>query len=319
MEDIRFYDFNFNLLHIESRIKSSNWLIYYNDIGKFELHFNAKNTELVDLILNHDYLIAVQGDMQSIITSKSFVQEGVIYGKTLNYLLYQRVTPQFKDLKSDVETMARQFVTDSCGDFITLGPVVGFTDQFSFWRNTYHPTSDVVRDCLKNDNAGYIVKFDPNNKQWIFQVLKGQQNPLVLSYGNRNVISIEYTEDGQNYYTGGWYQEAQEPDESGNTPEPIWKYITKDSSITGINKRDTVLSSDNETEATQELNKKEWEKKSKIKTQKIEWKKDYELGDVVRVQNQIGNWNHTENQRIIGIQLWFEDNDVGEQPILEVV
>lgn len=318
MEDIRFYDYEFNLLYIENRVKSANWSIYYNDVGKFELHFDVENTKLVDVVMNSPNIVAVQGDLQAVITGRQFADEGILYGKTPNYLLYNGVTPEFQDLKSDIETMARQFVSASCG-FMTLGPMVGYTTQIAFWRNTYHPTFDVVKDCLDTDGGGHNVVFDPINRQWVFNVLKGTQLPLIISRGNKNVLSIEYTVDRQNYYTGGWYKETQQPDESGTTPDPVWKYITSDATKTGVYKRDCVLSADNEVEARQELDKKSLDQQTRAKTQRINWKTDYNLGDIVRVQNEIGRWADTTTQRIIGVELWFEDNNIGEQPILEVV
>lgn len=39
MEDIRIYDYEFNLLHIEHDVISCNMTLYANEIGSFELHF----------------------------------------------------------------------------------------------------------------------------------------------------------------------------------------------------------------------------------------------------------------------------------------
>ena len=58
MEDIRFYDFEFRLCHVEGRAVSSNWTIYRNKIGSFEGKFDV-GSGLIKLLLEQDYLVSV--------------------------------------------------------------------------------------------------------------------------------------------------------------------------------------------------------------------------------------------------------------------
>ena len=86
MEDIRIYDYEFNLLHIEHDIVSCNWTIHENAIGSFEMHFPL-TSNLISVIMQNRYLVAVQGKKQAIITGRQVNTEGVLYGRTCNWLL----------------------------------------------------------------------------------------------------------------------------------------------------------------------------------------------------------------------------------------
>jgi len=45
--------------------------------------------------------------------------------------------------------------------------------------------------------------------------------------------------------------------------------------------------------------------------------KDYELGDKVRVEIKKGACQQSATMKIIGVRLWYEQNEIGEEPIME--
>ena len=67
MEDLRFYDYEFNLRHIEPLAESVNWQMYYNGIGQFEAYFSY-DSDVVALLTSEPYLVVVQGERQALIT-----------------------------------------------------------------------------------------------------------------------------------------------------------------------------------------------------------------------------------------------------------
>lgn len=333
MEDIRLYTFDGTLLHIENEIVTSNWTLKYNDIGTFEAHFPLMS-DIVPFCMENPYIIAVQGDKQAIITGRQANTEFIIYGRTLNWILQKRTIDEFKtseliehgDIsKKDVETVARWIVTQgftAYDDSFYLGDIVGFTNEIDFWRNTRHPVFDAVRDCLANDSAGHEVYYDFSLKRWVFQVLKGAEITTVFSEPNRNAYETEYSEDFLDYASSGWYEEQQEPEQNpdgtqGETPDPIWKEITSDPTKTGIYRWECILSPTTESEAASELNAKQMNRKTQAKLKGLKFGADYRLGDTVRVQKQIGKWKSTETKRITGVNIWYENNNIGEQPIFE--
>jgi len=86
MEDVRFYDFEFSLVHIEHDIISSNWTLLENGIGTFEIHLPL-TSNLVPLAMERQYLVAVQGEKQAIITGRRLAEEAVFYGRSCNWIL----------------------------------------------------------------------------------------------------------------------------------------------------------------------------------------------------------------------------------------
>lgn len=229
MEDIRFYDFEFRLCHVEGRAVSSNWTIYRNKIGSFEGKFDA-GSDLIKLLLEQDYLVLTQGTKQAIVTGFQIEGNAVtVYGKTVNWILTRRAIPKFKtrsvEMQKDVETIARYVVSSafSAEDHFALGEVVGFGEFRDFWRNTTHPVFDVVSECLEHEKgAGHRVIFDISSRQWVFQVTKGTQRRLIISEGGHNACGMKYTKDLQDYYNGGYYakqvKDMGEWDAAANVP-----------------------------------------------------------------------------------------------------
>ena len=44
---------------------------------------------------------------------------------------------------------------------------------------------------------------------------------------------------------------------------------------------------------------------------------DYQLGDVVRIQKETGGLRRDFSKRITGVDIWYESNNIGEQPIFD--
>ena len=60
-KDLRLYDWEGNFLCNVSQWKSLDWQLMYNSVGTFEGHFSPES-KVVDAVLTHPRLIAVQGD-----------------------------------------------------------------------------------------------------------------------------------------------------------------------------------------------------------------------------------------------------------------
>lgn len=317
MYDIRLYDFEFNLIHIEHNIISVNAVLKYNNIGTFEAHFPI-SSQISTKALSSSYLVAVMGDIQAIITGKQASNsEFILYGKTVNWILSRRVTHKFStynntELSKNAETLSRYIVDEAFSDVdnFILGDVCGLTYEREFWRNTANQTSDVVIDCLDNAGAGHNVIFDRINKQWIFNIYTGKEIPLVISESNSNAYDSRYSEDLQNYYNSGWYEKI-----SAESTESEWIQIVKDDTKTGIYHWDGVLYGTSPSEGNTSLKNKRWEKVTKMQTKNIHFGKDYSLGDIVRIQAVFGDFMQTVKKRISGVEMWFENNNLGEEPI----
>lgn len=311
--DIWVYTWEFELLHIEPRYISANWTIHYNGIGTFEGRFGL-DSEIVPIVMQNKYLVVKQGTKTAIVTGTIINNDLAVFGRTCNWLLTRRTTPNFKSINGNVQTLTRNIVSTAFSDVsnFNLGEIISWqTKTIDFWRNTYNPTADVVKECLDNDGAGHEVVFDTLNKQWIYRVMHGNELPLIVSEANKNAYDTQINEDILDFYTAGYYEKQPEDTEA----ESEWIYISGEK--TGIYKWECRLNGGNLSEARTDLNNKKAVSETSLKSYNLKFGIDYELGDIVRVQIQKGQYRTTVKKRITGVNIWYEQASTGEQPIFE--
>ena len=108
--------------------------------------------------------------------------------------------------------------------------------------------------------------------------------------------------------------------------DTFWAEISTSSLNTGISRWEGLLSGNNEIEASLALYNKQGTHKIKGKTvgvrygtyeEYIDNQCDYTLGDIISVEWQSGNYKERTKKRIIGVNLWYEPENIGEEPIFE--
>ena len=110
------------------------------------------------------------------------------------------------------------------------------------------------------------------------------------------------------------------PDETGTaaqTDSANGYLVHLPSAQTGIYAWETALSGASEAEASEDLKKRGLKKQSSAKTRGLTCWKDYSPGDLVRVEVSKGAFAAAEEKRITGVNIWYENNETGEQPIFE--
>lgn len=335
MEDIRIYDWDLNLLHIQHDITSDNWTLYYNDIGTCELHFPISG-KIVEKIGGSRRLLVIQGDKQAVVTGIEHTTEFVLYGRTLNWFLSKRSVPSFKSSElvprpRNAETMARwvfekSYISNETTaandpDFI-LGELAGLEDSpdYNFWRNTRNTSSDVIKEALDAAGAGHRLQIDLQAKKWVFSVMLGQERPLLLSEGNKNAYDMSYSSDILDLSTCGWYEYTPDTEEEATEEtETTWEYIEAENPQEGRYRMEAVLSGSNLSEAQSALAKLKEKNELQAKTRRLVYGTDYSLGDIFRTQYKRGGFSYTGRRRITGVNIWHGHSDSGEQPIMEDV
>ena len=314
MEDIRFYNYEFELLHIESNFISSNWQVRYNEVGQFEAHFPL-DSEMVRTASENPFLVAVQGKNTAIITGKKAGEDFAIFGRTCNWLLTKRIVPAFTEKTGTVAELACGLAQEAFADTENFAcEVCGeFENSFSFKKEEYLPLFDVISECLNLDGAGHELVFDVEKKQWVLQIRCGRELELLISEDNRNASYGEICEDILERYDVGWYRQKQETEE-GQTF--VWTSVER-SQAQGIYRSECLLSAQTQEEAERELAEKKKNFSLTIESLGVRWRTDYELGDVVRVQVKKGSLVCTGSKRITGVHLWYEEGEIGEQPIMQ--
>lgn len=333
MEDVRIYDFELNLLHIQHDITTTNWTINYNGIGTFEGHFPI-STRIAAACTGRRYFIVTQGEKQAVGIGLNAANEFVIFGRTVNWLLSKRSVPAFKTSEltprpRNAEAVARwafgHGYTDNetaaarDPDFI-LGELAGLSDtpDYDFWRNTRNSLDSVVIDALEAAGAGHRLRIDFDRKKWIFEVITGRELPIVLSEDNRNAYDTEYNADILDMATAGWYEYT--PEEAGTEEIPAeseWRYMETDDPQSGRYRFEKILSGTDESEAKQDLAKSRAVDTVQAKMKKYKYGIDYNLGDIVTAQYKRAGFALARRCRITGVNIWCGRNDSGEEPIME--
>ncbi len=317
MEDIRFYDFEFNLLAVQNDFISANWQIYFNDIGQFEAHF-SNESEIVKILTDKRYIVAVQGGKSAIIVGWQVAEDFAIFGRTCNWILSKRVVPAFDTKTGKAEELVNQMVEEVFSDALSVERKNNDVTQkaVEIIQNDYRLLSDAVIECLKLSNLGHRVIFDTKQKKWVFSIIYPKEILTVISEGNRNGAELQFLSDCIELCSGGWYLKEQEKAEDGTTPDPVWT-LKETESLKGIYRWENVLSASNETEAVKELEKKKIKNSAKTLSVDFAWHSDYELGDTVKMKIEKPGFEKIVLMRIVGVHLWYEENDIGEQPIME--
>ena len=207
ISDIRFFDFNFKLLHTENEFLSSNWTVYYNDIGTFEAHFDL-NSDTLPIVMENDYLVAVQGNLSAIIVGKKVADELIIYGRTCNWLLTKRITDVFESTTGTIDDLLNEKVKKAFPeDSLLAQDILSNPPTITISRDDKCETFSFVQECLQLASLGHKLEFDPVNFKWIFKILKGNEdNPLVISNVNRNAYDVSAESDLLNLCNEGWFK-----------------------------------------------------------------------------------------------------------------
>ena len=260
--------------------------------------------------MENEYIIAVQGDNQAVITGKKASSDFALYGRTPNWFLSKRVTPNFSQMYYSPEFTAKQLVAAAMADVSNFKIVrtSGFTTKIRFWRNVYNPTIKVVSECLARVSAGHKMWFDISEKKLKYCAVKPAQRNIIISRTNMNALNITYTDDFQDSANGGYYQVTDE-----TTGEMTWTEIASDK--TGLYRWVQVLGGDNEYDAEASLKTKKRKRNVTFDVRGLKYGTDYALGDVVTVKSEFGGYRRTDKKQITEVNIWYENGNSGEKPV----
>ena len=303
------YDFEFNLLLAEKGIIKSRWVVYYNDVGTFEAHLPI-TSELTRIVSENQYLVVKQHGLSAIVVGKELGDELILYGRTCNWLLSKRISPEMEESTVYPGNAVRQMVQNAFLDvdnFSIINIVQGSSVEFECRQGE---TLNAVRDCLKLSNLGHELCFNEKTNNWEFSVLEGAESDLILSEAHRNAYNTTISSDILDLATCGVYNRKTD---SGY----VSTKLTGDTQKAGIYRWEAELLGETANEARINLNKLTEKNKISVTADEVSWKKDYQLGDVVRLQIIKGEYRTTEKKRITGVEITTNHSEYSEQPIFE--
>lgn len=103
---------------------------------------------------------------------------------------------------------------------------------------------------------------------------------------------------------------------STEKPENVWIYI-KNTSVSGVKRWDAVLNGvKTESEAVAEIKAMSVKSDVVAEVKGVEYGVDYALGDIVRVQLEVGRFKKSEKKRVTSVHIYYDVNKSGVSPTL---
>lgn len=211
MQEIKIYDFDFNLLASEFKCISFDWEVRLNSIGSFEGVFTL-DSPVYKACSNNEFTVCVQGENQGIVTKTEVKDDRIIVsGKSMNYILEKRVCPPFSsddygEELTEIE-MVSKLVSRYCGDFMEVMPAPELEKVKRFVRIDANPLSVVVSELLGSVNFGYYVNFDVQAKKWVFGFIAPEFTDIVLSRPDKTLEECDYQRSVDNYAVCAMYKQ----------------------------------------------------------------------------------------------------------------
>lgn len=274
--------------------------------GSFELVFRDKEVEEFIKTYRNDGLLLTWGKFQGYLTDYQFTKnKKSAYGSHINSLLHKYVVKP-RTISGDLKEAVYNII-----DAYTPFTIVESNEDFGtveFETDECQNLDKFLISLLQNKKLGYKLYIE--NKVIYFELLKPVNNPLELSEGNLNVYEVQEDFSNKELAYGGWYKKTKEND--GTEVDPAeWTYISLQD-VSGISKRNIVLSASSPREALKELAEKTVQLDISCKTRNLVYGEDYNLGDIVRYSSD----GLTVQKQISQISLWFEGSAYHEEPKL---
>lgn len=339
---VRVYDFGYKLLAETDRAFSREWNLRFNGIGSFEGSFDISG-EMCRVFADNRVLVLTDGDKQCVCTGSKIGNRLFVYGRTPEWLLSKRVVLPFKSREifgeeyTDPETIALYLLgaayktphlTDStgaassvidsdavCEDLILPEEGTSAKLERYFWRNAANTLSDVIGDLCDLCGEGYRLRFCPEEKLWRFEFVRGRTLDLIISKSLKNAYDMTLSHSVIDSAAGGYYELSSDKAEDETR---TYGYLEGERNGTGLLKWETVLSgASGESEARSKLAACTDAKKIDCEVTGARYGTDYELGDVLRVQAEIGGYRATLSRRITGVSIICDSNGTSVKPEFE--
>lgn len=303
MADIKFYDFEFNLIHIEPFAESANFTVKFCGEGSFELHFPNNFPAKRELLENFDIqsgkgICVVCGNRSGMVTGMRFETDFAVYGKTCDFILRKKVVLPFENLELyNPHALCAYFIGGAFADSEDVAVVSSadaFEDIFSEPIAAEYPKTlyDTVREILSGADLGYSMKFDTALKKWTFEVLNTVATEKKFICDAATAYDIAMTFDTKNYFS-----HILSKNDDG-------KYeFTQAHEGTGLYRWETISRSDEDLLC--DLN---------FKFMHMKFEKDYFLGDKFKIFTENGIFSVAVSE----ISLSCEGDILSENPKLTI-
>lgn len=325
--EIRVYDANLNFKGISENQTSFIWHRKYFESGEFKVYLPLTEDNIRIYQINN--IITYRGANEAgviedlILRNTSTERVIIASGRFLTSYMDRRLVRPTLNFSGKVEVAMRKMLTDAVAiPLVELGELNGFEESIEF-QATYKNLLTMEEKLSKGANIGFRFRPDFTEKKIYFETYKGldksrgQTDRAFVEFSDMfdNLNSAENRQNNQTLKTVGYV--GGEGEGSART-----YIIVGDDTTTGLDRREIFIdakdiSSEDITRAeylaalrTRGLEKMEEHKFSNsyecatIPSGNFEYKKDYDLGDIVTIKK--GDWGLNTTQRITEIQEVYE-------------
>lgn len=341
--DIKVLNKDFQLIKVEDSFKSLMWCKRYNEVGALDLELSATRENL-EIYKEGNYIVrddddAVYRIQAAELETTADKNNNLIIGATdVKDILNQRVHYMEEALYDTVENFIRDLIerniispsvlTRQIPNFV-LGERRGYDDTL-LYQLEYDNVGEIISELCKTYQYGYRVLLNENT--FVFDLYKGVNRtqfnnvvpPVTFSSSYGNLLSSKYTKDLTKYknvaVVTGKFKNGDEEETR----------LFEVGAAQGLNRYETHVNSSGsskdltEKQFTDALAEKGKEALAKIKStesfeaeislNQFKYKTDFNLGDIVTVENEFGIYS---DARIIEIIETWEDGKYSIEPVFE--
>ncbi|MBU9728265.1 siphovirus ReqiPepy6 Gp37-like family protein [Diplocloster modestus] len=330
------YDENLDRKGIIDVFRSLIWTRKYYECGNFELHvtLNEKNLKLLTegSIVSKRDIRRSQGKIEKLICKESGIVEGITIddtvneitaiGRFLSSILDRRVIRETINFNGKTEVGMRTLVSSVTKiPFLQLGELYGSQEIVAF-QVSYKELYGYICKLSKYSNLGFRIRADYKNKLLLFEVYCGidrsenqrDRSRVTFSEIYKNLNGVSYVYNDQNTKTCAIVAGEGEGNDrvvisvGGGSGWDLREAIVdardvQKNELTDVQYKDVLSQRGHEKLAEYGVVEcLEAETKPMVN---FEYKKDYELGDIVTVRKK--DWGIEADKRITEVQEVYEN------------
>lgn len=212
MNDIKFYDFEFNLLHIEPFAVSANFTVKFCGEGTFELHFPRNSEARFELPKNLNIkkgkgICMVFGKRSGIVTGFRLDNDFAVYGKTCDFIFEKKIVLPFENLEIYNPNEICAYFINSAFDETDVIEVISGSEVFEniysepFTEKYPKTLYNTIYTVLSDNGLGYCMNFNTELKKWTFEILNPSQTDKKFICDNKTAYDITVSVDTKDFFS----------------------------------------------------------------------------------------------------------------------
>lgn len=334
------YDTDLNYIGIVDDIRSMVWTRKFQDVGTMELE-TPFTTRYREMLVRGNFITNGKGGDVRIINAVSFKKDndGIdtiqVSGEDPLMLMSRRIISEddYGTVTQDRGLLVANYInrntTGAKRGIPYIKCVLGYRDyigeEISFSFNAGTSVLDIIRNLLNATKLGIRTELDFDTRYIVYHIVRSENKgassitPVVLSYDWGTLGEHDYSESDLNY-VNVIYNWWEWDDESSSTPPSNWHgepvmFITHDE-ITGADRREglgktytTATLGDAQAAALADYHIEATELNvfngSLNENSGYEYKKDYDLGDIVFMTNK--EWDVAAEKVITSITETYDN------------